>query len=360
MTQISRRHFLASPLIFAPFVSRAEAAVSDQMIAQMLILGFNGTSAGAPGAQAMARHLTAGRAGGVCFLGHNTRNRAGIESLTQLFNSAARQGKPFISVDQEGGAVQRLGKRSGYAALPAAQAVAQRKSVNEARRVYGAMAQQLRGAGFNFNLAPVVDLGFEPRNPIIAKWGRAFGNDGASVARFAGAFVQGHRDHRVLTALKHFPGHGSTLVDSHERPVDLTATWKADELTPFRDLAKRGLVDVIMSGHLTHAKLTAGLPATLSPQAVAMLRNEVGFAGAIMTDDLDMKAIRSSYDLIDAVVRSAAAGYDMILLSNSLKPDDNLPQKVIAAIKGAVASGRIRASQIESAAARIAQLQARI
>lgn len=360
MPAISRRAFFAAPLIFSPFVARAQGAVSERMIGRMLLLGFNGSSASAPGAQSLARQLGAGRVGGVCFLGHNTRNRAGIESLTQLFNSAGAQDKPLISVDQEGGAVQRLGKRSGYEALPAAQAVAARRSVEDARRIYAGMARQLRASGFNFNLAPVVDLGFEPRNPIIAKWGRAYGADGASVARFAGAFVQGHRDQRVLTALKHFPGHGSTLVDSHDRPVDISGTFRNDELTPFRDLAKRGLIDVIMSGHLTHARMTGGLPATLSPQAVGILRNDIGFGGAIMTDDLDMKAIRSSYDLIDAMVRAIAAGYDLILLSNSLKPDDNLAPKAIAAVRAAISAGRIRPAQIEAANARIAQLAARV
>jgi len=360
MTSLSRRAFLASPLVFSPWVARAQGAVSDQLIGSLLICGFNGTSASAAGAQALARHVEAGRAGGVCFLGHNTRNRAGIEGLTRLFASASKRGKALISVDQEGGAEQRLGKRSGYEALPAAQAVAARRSAEEARRIYSGMARQLRAAGFNFNLAPVVDLGFEPRNPIIAKWGRAYGNDGASVARFAGAFAQGHRDQRVLTALKHFPGHGSTLLDSHDRPVDITSTFKPDELTPFRDLARRGLIDVVMSGHLTHARLTGGAPATLSPQAVALLRNDIGFGGVIMTDDLDMKAIRSAYDLYDAIVRSVAAGYDLILLSNSLKPDDNMPARAIAAIRNAVAAGRIRPAQIEAAAARVTQLQGRI
>ena len=164
----------------------------------------------------------------------------------------------------------------------------------------------------------------------------------------------------MLTAHKHFPGHGSTYVDSHDRPVDLTPTWRADELVPFRDLAKRGLMDIVMSGHLTHAKLTGGVPATLSPAAVRLLRQDIGFNGAIMTDDLDMKAIRSSFDLEDAIVRAIAAGHDLVLLSNSLKPDDMLQQKAVAAVKAAAAAGRIAPGQIERSAQRIAGLLSRI
>ncbi len=361
MSDLSRRSILLLPaLVAAPYVKRAHAAVSGRAIAEMLVLGFHGRNRNAKGAQSLARHVEAGRVGGVCFLGHNTRSRADIEGLTNLFQSAGRKTNPLISVDQEGGAVQRLGKRSGYRPYPAAQAIAARKTAAQAQAIYAGMARQLKAAGFNLNLAPVVDLGFQPKNPVVTRWGRAYGKTGAQAARYAGAFVKGHRQAGVLTALKHFPGHGSTLVDSHARPVNLTPTWRKDELTPFRLLARQGLIDIVMSGHLSHAKLTGGLPATLSPRAVGLLRREVGFDGAVMTDDLDMKAIRSSYSLEEAIMRAIAAGHDLILLSNSLKPDLELPQNVIRAVKDAVARGRIPPSHIERAAQRIARLKARV
>lgn len=361
MQSLTRRQvFAATSLLAAPYVRQAQAAVDDRAIAEMLVLGFHGSSTRAKGANALARHLSAGLVSGVCFLGHNTRSRAGIEGLTRMFGSAGKRSVPLVSVDQEGGAVQRLGKRSGYRPFPAAQAIAARNDPAAARAIYGRMARQVKAAGFNLNLAPVVDLGFQPRNPVVAKWGRAYGKTGAQVARYAGAFVSGHRRVGVLTSLKHFPGHGSTLVDSHARPVNLTPTWRPDELTPFRLLAKQGLIDIVMSGHLSHARITGGLPATLSPRAVDVLRRDVGYSGAIMTDDLDMKAIRSSYSLMDAIIRSIASGHDLILLSNSLKPDLDLPRHVIKAVKDAVSRGRISASQIEQSARRVAALKARL
>lgn len=365
MSRLTRRAVLASAAalvapVAAPWVARAQGAADDRMIARMLMLGFSGASSADGGAQKLAQHLAEGRVGGVCFLGHNTRTRAGIESLTRLFNAAPRHGRALVAVDQEGGAVQRLGARNGWSAIPAAQAIAARNSAAEARGVYAQMARELKTAGFNVNLAPVLDLGFEPKNPIVFKWGRAFGKDGATVAEYAGAFVEGHRNQGVLTAHKHFPGHGSTHVDSHDRPVDLTPTWRPDELTPFRDLARRGLMDIVMSGHLTHARLTGGLPATLSPAAVRLLRQDLAYNGVIMTDDLDMKAIRSSYDLDDAIIRAIGAGHDLILLSNSLKPDDMLPQKTIASVKAAVASGRIPRGSIEASYQRIGAMMSRL
>lgn len=126
-------------------------------------------------------------------------------------------------------------------------------------------------------------------------------------------------------------------------------------------MAQGGALDIVMSGHLAHAKLTGGEPATLSRTAIdGLLRRDIGYQGAVMTDDLDMAAIRSSYSLPDAVVRAIAAGNDIILLSNSLKPDANLPAAIIATVKAAVASGRIPRGRIEQSMERISRLKARV
>ena len=351
---------LTGTLLAAPYVTKASAAASDDMIGGMLLLGFNGSTAASESARSLAAHIAGGRAAGACFLGHNTRSRAGIEGLTALFASAGRRTSPLIAVDQEGGAVQRLGAKLGYPRIASASAIAAKYDPAAAEKIYSGMAKVLREAGFNFNLAPVVDLGFEPRNPIVEKFGRAFGKDGETVARYAAAFIRGHRRQHVLTALKHFPGHGSTLVDSHARPVDLGPTWREDELTPYRELIRQGLVDVVMTGHLSHPGLTGGEPATLSELAVGgLLRTRLGYRGVVMTDDLDMAAIRSTIPLMDAVVRAIAAGNDLLLLSNSAAPDPDLPLRVIAAVKAAVADGRIPRGRIEAAAARLGRLESR-
>ncbi len=360
---VTRRRLLhmAGAALAAPYVTQAKAAVSAAHLGAMLMLGFGGGSAEAESAQTLAAHIDKGTVGGVCFLGGNARSKAGVEGLTRLFASAAKNSPTLIAIDQEGGAVQRLNAKIGYAAIPRAQAVAAQDSPAQAQSLYAAMARDLRGAGFNLNLAPVVDLGFEPRNPIVAKYGRAFGKDGASVASYGAAFVAGHRQERVLTALKHFPGHGSTLVDSHEDPVNLTPTWREDELTPYRELAKSGMIDIVMSGHLSHARLTGGQPASLSAQAIeGLLRGQIGYQGVAMTDDLDMQAIRSRYPLMKALVLAIAAGNDVILLSNSAEPDRELPAAALAAVNDAVASGAIAAGRIEQAAARVTALKARI
>ena len=185
-----------------------------------------------------------------------------------LFRNAAIGPAPLLAVDQEGGAVQRLGKRSGYSGFPRAAIVAKQYSPQRAHEIYLQLATTLKTAGFNVNLSPVVDLGIEPANPVVYKWGRTFGDKGTTVATYARAFIEAHRAHNILTAVKHFPGHGSTLRDSHASPVDITKTWRSDELTPYKVLAAQSMLDIVMSGHLSHEKLTSGIPATLSASAV--------------------------------------------------------------------------------------------
>jgi beta-N-acetylhexosaminidase len=259
----------------------------------------------------------------------------------------------LMAIDQEGGNVQRLSSHLGYGFEPSPAKVASTLDVNEALKTYGAMAAEMRKTGFNLNLAPVVDLGFEPRNVLITQKGRTFGIDPESVIRYSRAFVAGHRDEGVLTALKHFPGHGSALRDSHEGAVDITKTWREEELAPYTCLAAEGMVDMIMTGHLSHETLTDGLPASLSPDAIGgMLRGRVGYGGVVITDDLDMKAVRRHFSREESVIRAVEAGNDILLATND-DSDPDLPLHMILAVQKGIRDGRLSTDKIEASVARI-------
>src|SRR5690606_35642736 len=152
---------------------------------------------------------------------------------------------PFIMLDQEGGQVQRLTPSVGFAGTPSARDVA-RGGIEAAEAVYADLARRLAREGFNVNFGPVVDLNLNPDNPVIARFGRAYGRDAASVTAFAAAFVAGHHAAGMGTALKHFPGHGSSLADSHHGFVDVTEVWSPAELEPYRTLIGEGLADMVM------------------------------------------------------------------------------------------------------------------
>ena len=340
---------LAAPAFLR--VTSAQAATMDTKIGSMLMLGFYGDAPGFQSAKALARHVRSGAAGGAVFLRHNASSRKGVEALTAMFRDAAGRGTPLLSIDQEGGKVQRLGTKQGYGDIPEAGRVPGRYTPERAADMYAAAARELRASGFNVNLAPTVDL-HDPSNPVIGKYERAYGTDPAVVAKYGAAFIQGMAREGVACCAKHFPGHGTSRGDSHDGFVDITRTWGQGEIEPFRALAR--VAPMVMGGHLVHDTLTGGEPVTFSePILEGVLREQLGFTGAIMTDDLDMGAIRNRYSMEDAVVRSVEAGNDIVLISNSAKPDDDLAPKAVRWVAQAVKDGRIPMSRIDAAAARV-------
>jgi beta-N-acetylhexosaminidase len=221
----------------------------------------------------------------------------------------------------------------------------------------------LKALGVNLNLGPVVDLARNRQNPIVARLGRSFGTDPKSVSAFARAFIRAHRQAGVLTAAKHFPGHGSSTEDSHLRAIDLTRSWNETELDPYKMLFATEPPPLVMVGHLHLERFDAKAktPASLSKDAIeGLLRREIGYTGAVITDDLDMGAIRGSYRLEDAVVLAVTAGADMVLLSNTSRPDSALPERLIARIRAAILDGTIPQRRIEEAYQRIVALKRKL
>ncbi len=355
----SRREFLhysgklalAAPALLS-VSTIANAAELERQIGALLMVGFNGKSARGRFARQIAGHVAKGRASSIVYLGSNIGSGGDVRGLNQLFASS---GAKHIAIDHEGGAVQRLRKQHGFMRLPSALKVAQTRSPQQAQALYAQAAKELAGAGFSLNLGPVVDL-HRSSNPVIGRNRRAYGPKAPTVTAYAGAFVQAHRQYGVHTALKHFPGHGLSKKDSHKGFVDIRQSWNPEELQPFTQLIQHGLADIVMSGHLyvRVAEQDQGQLTTFSrPLVQDVLRRGLRFQGMAMTDDLDMGAVRKIASLPEATVRAAQAGYDLLLLSNSLKPDPDLPVRAIGWIKQAVQDGRIPAGQIAQSAERV-------
>jgi beta-N-acetylhexosaminidase len=332
----------------------------DDMIGQMLVVGFNGQASSDGWTRKLIGQIHSGKIGGVILMDRNLGSRAEVQSLIAALAAAAPSLPLLVAVDQEGGAVERLGPKQGVTPLPAAANMARQVTAEAAGLRYASLAAELKSLGFNLNLGPVVDLSRNPESRIITRLGRSFGSDPATVAAFARAFIRGHRLAGVLTAAKHFPGHGSSAGDTHTQLVDLTASWSQAELEPYRSLNHTEPPQIVMVGHLYLERFDAQrkVPASLSRDAIeAMLRRQTGFAGAVMTDDLDMGAIRRNYTLEDAAVLAVAAGSDLILVSNATEPDPNLPERLLSRIRSAVRDGTIPRRRIEEAFARIRRLK---
>jgi beta-N-acetylhexosaminidase len=233
-----------------------------------------------------------------------------------------------------------------------------------ARSEYKKLAQELAATGFNMNLAPVVDLNINKSNPIIGMLNRSFSDNPETVSRYASIFIEEHRKQGVLTALKHFPGHGSSAQDSHETVADVETTWSAAELTPYRTLIKKGIVDSILVGHLANATKWNGIATQAGAHAIdRMLRQQLKFNGVVLSDDLSMDAVSSRDVPLSEVVSSAVrAGIDIVIVSRINAGDETMDtgSYVNAAILKAVKSGGLERSAIALSSRRIRVLKTRL
>ncbi len=351
--------FLAN-LTVAALPARAQSL--DVMAGQMIMVGFAGDSASDASVKAVAKEIAAGDLGGVMFLKTNVASKKAVVAMNAAFRAANTALPPFISLDQEGGAVERLTSAVGFREMASARDVAAENSPERAKALYDQQASDIAAWGFNLNFAPVADLSINPKNQVIAKFGRAFSSDPDKVAAYAAAVIAAHHDAGLLTSLKHFPGHGSSTADSHEGYVDITRTWQDAELTPYRQLITAGYQDFVMVGHLIDTKVDpSGLPSSLSRVWIEdVLRGKLGFQGVVISDDLEMGAIRQHYSLEETVVKAVEAGVDVLLFSNTAKARASLPDEIRAIIVEKAEADPDFRSRVETAYARIVALKARI
>jgi len=338
-------------------------ALADRL-GELFLVGFHGTAAGDNAA--LERLLCEARVGGLVLFARNVVDPAQVAALTGAVRERARAcaGRPpLIAVDAEGGAVMRLGPRAGWTPTMSAEELGRANDVAltelEARRI----GRMLREAGVDWNFAPVVDVGYNPANPVIVGHGRAFAADPRRVTAHARAFVRGMRAAGVLTALKHFPGHGSSLADSHVGFVDVTETAVPDiELAPYRALIAEGLADSVMTAHVVNRWIDPFYPATLSARAIdGLLRGALGFAGPVVSDDLRMNAIEGRYGMAEAALLALEAGVDALLIADDRLPDGtSATARVLPALRRALDDGRLPADRVAEALDRVGALRARL
>jgi len=346
--------------------------VLSARLGELLLVGFRGTEV--QGNTELSHLLCDLKVGGVILYERDvaTRGPRNITSPEQVKRLTAdlralAQGcagrAPLIAADNEGGAVMRLNARAGYpptlghAELGEADDVALTEL--EARRI----GRMLSEAGIDWNLAPVVDVAANPFNTVLVQSGRTFSQSPERVTAHARAYLRGMHAAGILTALKHFPGHGSSFQDSHLGFVDVTRTANpAAELLPYRALIGEGAVDAVMTAHVFNRNVDPRYPATLSaPTIDGLLRKELGFSGLVVSDDLLMEGIVSRYGIEEAAVLALRAGVDLLLLShNTLTQDTSATDRVVSAIHRALADGRLSPEQVETALARLDRFRTRL
>ena len=276
----------------------------------------------------LAELIRAGRVGGVTLFARNVGTPGETRRLIDELHALAPEGAPLcVAVDQEGGRVQRL--RAPWTEFPPARAMAAHGDVAATRALAVAIGTELRDVGFDLDFAPCCDVDSNPDNPVIGD--RSFARDAEAVAAHAAAFIEGLQSTGVAACAKHFPGHGDTFVDSHlalPRVSTPLERLRAVEWPPFTAARDAGVASM-MTAHVVVESLDAERPATLSPTALGVLREELGWQGLVFTDDLEMKAVADHYSPAQIVDLALTAGVDAMLVCSR----DDLRDAVLAALE---------------------------
>jgi beta-N-acetylhexosaminidase len=277
-------------------------------LGQIFITGFSGKAL----SDETSAFLSQAKIGGVIYFSHNYESPAQIAELTNEIQSTNRETPLWISIDQEGGRVQRF--KAPFTLIPSAEKIALKNSPKLTFEVGEMMAKELKAVGVNLNFCPVADILTNPKNKVIGD--RAYGKTADEVTRYVSAIARGHVTQGVQPCCKHFPGHGDTLLDSHEElPIMETPLerLKDNEIKPFMKFFKsRG--NMVMVAHILNKSIDPIFPASLSEKTIqGLLRKEIRYSKLIVSDDLEMKALTNQYTPEDIPVLALKAGCDILI-----------------------------------------------
>jgi beta-N-acetylhexosaminidase len=354
---ITKRALSTTLCLFLFGVIESFAQVRDSLdikIGQMILIGFPQRDVDPE----VLREVREGKVGSLIIFEKNiplSNSFVALKKIIWTYQNAAPI-PLFITIDQEGGKVNRLKDKYGFPRSITADAMGKSNSLDSVRFYAEATASTLAGLGINVNFAPVVDLAANPTNPVIVKHGRAFSNNEDSVALLAKEFIIQHRKYGVLTSLKHFPGHGSSREDTHLGIADVTQFWTERELAPYAKLISEGYADAVMTSHIVNKSLDKnGNPGTLSYDILTgILRNRLNFNGVVFSDDMQMHAIAKHYGLEEAIRLAIVAGVDIMTFSNNIAgSDERTVDKVHGIVKKLVEDGKIPRSRIDESFRRI-------
>lgn len=323
-----------------------------EKLGQLLIIGLRGKEL----TKEEADFIVNNNIGGVILFDRNLESPIQLHKFCSDIQNLRHKTKDkvplFISIDMEGGRVARL--KPPFTRWPAIGKLGEIDSTSLAFKFALMMGAELRSVGINLDYAPCIDVLTNPKNVLIGD--RSLGKDPEEVAKLASALVRGYIKSGVLPCAKHFPGHGNTIIDSHEDlPIEDAdmARLQEVELIPFKK-AFRARLDLVMTAHIKFPKIDPEWPVTLSKKFIQdLLRKELRYKNLIITDDLDMKALASHYPVEKIPVLAMQAGCDILLYCNIFER----PPMALEALKKALKDGQLQAADIEDKYKRVVALK---
>ncbi|MFJ7934727.1 beta-N-acetylhexosaminidase [Sporosarcina sp. NPDC096371] len=337
-------------VIVSPIDEMIDKMSVKEKIGQLLMIGVEGKSFSEEIDQLIRNY----HVGGVILMGKNVSTTPEMLTFINAIKRANASNKIplFMSVDEEGGRVSRL--PAGIPKLPTSAQIGKRHDETVSYRAGTYVAEVLHDFGYNMNFAPVLDVNSNPGNPVIGD--RSLGADPEQVAKLGVSMMHGMMDSGVIPVVKHFPGHGDTVVDSHKVLPKVEKTLEKlrnVELFPFQQAIDEG-ADAVMVAHILFPELDPEYPASMSKEIITgLLRVEMEFDGVIITDDLVMGAITNDYTVPEAAVQSFMAGSDLLLVVG----DTNNQVNTVNALETAIDEGSITEERLNESVKRILTLK---
>ena len=361
-------------MALVPMMAQSQQLPDDSLlrreVARMLLVGFTGNTINSP--SDAARYVRDLHVGGVILFDLDltgtrklgSRNVTSKEQLTQLTSDLQSYADEplIIAADQEGGLVCRLKTQYGF--KPTVNALYLGTTDNRDTTMFYAqqIAQELSKCGVTLNLAPVLDVHLD-NNPHLGHYKRCFSTDVDVITRNAAWMIDAHHSQGVLCAAKHFPGQGNATGDSHLELVDVTNQWTPQELEPYKRLIAQNKIDVVMTAHIYNHQLDPDYPATLSSKTIGgVLRDQLGFDGVVVSDDMYMEGILSQHSVPEAFALAINAGVDLLLVGNNIDTgfEANRPFQLVDMIVDLVKTGRVPYERIHQSSERIKRLKTKI
>jgi len=316
----------------------------EEMIAQMIVIGFDGQKEGDKWVEQIAKDIKRQKIGGVILHEKNIQTPTQLKKLTHYLSSNAPQTLPLmVIVEDEGGEETPFGAKKGFSPLPSAYDIAKKSDIEEAEKAYAKRAEELSNGGITINLAPVLDLQPKNKNPIL----RSYSAYEEMVTTYAMLFINALQKYSVMPVVKYFPSSGANLWDNFSSEVDVTPIWRFEQLKPYYDLISVGNVEGVLMSHVLHTELDKSNPALFSSLMIeGLLREKMHFEGLVFVDNLRTDSISHTIDFKSRIVRSIQAGVDVLIFPNYFADNASAPFTVSKIITDAVRSGEISKERI--------------
>lgn len=345
---------LLSCLLFS-LLLHAKTPSLEEMIAQMIVIGFEGTKEGDKWVEQIAKDIKREKIGGILLTDKNIQNPTQLKKLTEYLKSEASKDLPLIvAVEQEGGENSVLSVKKGFSDVPSASKLFKTKDIVEAEELYKKLSNDLSKSGINVNFAPVLDLQPKHDAPEGNALQRSYSSYEEIVTTYAMLFINALHAEGVMPVVKYFPTAGANLGNNFSSEADVTHTWRFEQLKPYYDLIAFGKMDAVLMSHVMQKEIDPKNPVIFSKLVIqSLLRDKMHFEGVVFADNLRTNSLPNSIDFKQRVIRSIDAGADILIFPNYFSENASTPLTIQKIITDAIKSGELSSDRIALSYGRI-------